>query len=102
MVNFDAVRSTLDKMADRHSSGIRDAFSCPPSCATFAKAVVDSIEAEGRQCPRLLGEDDGVSVSLTFMLPDRKVFYAIGEDELDVFAFSRACFGSALDDDREQ
>lgn len=100
MLTFDAVRQTLDKMADRYRAGIRDAFSCHPSCAIFAKAVVDNIEAEGGPCPRLLGEEDGVS--LTFMLDDKKVFYGIYEDEVDVFAFSKAHFGAALNDDRER
>lgn len=81
---FEAVRTTLDMMADRHSCGIKDEFSCPPACAQFAKAVVDSIEARGGQCPLLIGEERGVS--LTFSVGHRKVYYLICEDEVDVFS----------------
>lgn len=93
---FVTVRCTLDMMAERHSSGIRDVFSVPPVCVVFAKAVVDSIEASGGPCPKLLGEDDGVC--LTFMLKDCKLFYCICEDEIDAFAFPKAHFGDAMID----
>ncbi len=96
---LNEVRAALVLMAHRHTSGIRDGFSCPPECATFAKAVVDSIEANGGPCPRLLGEHRGVS--LTFMLEDRKLFYSICDTEIDVYAFSKAYFGDALNDQRE-
>lgn len=99
MATFEAVRRTLDMMADRYAAGISDGFSCPPNCAVFAKAVVDSIEANGGPCPKLLGED--VGVSLTFMISDCKLFYGICEDEIAVFAFPKAHFGDALNDPRE-
>lgn len=93
---FDLVRDTLDRMANRHIAGLDDVFSCPPPCSAFAKAVVDSIEASGGPCPRVLGEESGVS--LTFQMRSKKVYYIIRMDECDVLAISNYACRKALEE----
>lgn len=84
MSAFDSTRQALNRMAERYDARILDGFACSLPCAIFAKAVIDSVEAFGGPCPRLLGGDSN-GVSLTFTVGYKKIFYVITDTDIDVF-----------------
>jgi len=79
---WDAVRETINKMAERWRSGWRDEWSIRPTVATFSLAVLGELQPRGRRTPKLLPEQDG-ALAFTWEGRGGKRYMVFGEDFIE-------------------
>jgi hypothetical protein len=78
--DWDRTRKAIDMLSDRWP--VNDEFSARPEVATFAKAVLDQLQAKGTARPLLMTEGDG-GIVFTFEEPEGPRYITFEKDSID-------------------